>query len=154
MSNVKVDFRDAKKQIQKYKKVAAREVAKTLEVEIVTSISRGISPVKGEGRFNKYSDSYTKQIKAGTYGESKRIRPVNLKLTGDLLRSLIVKATKKGISVIFDNKLADIHNRVGAGKSKAIRRMLPTQRGEEFSRSITMRLREVLNRVAISIFKG
>ena len=153
MTKVRINFSQSKRDLDKFVKEAKSQIQVELKKEIVKSIERGVSPVKGEGRFPEYSEVYKDQIKDGRYA-GKRTRPVNLRLTGDLLKSLIIKATNKGLSVIFDNKLADIHNRLGAGKSKAFRRMLPTEKGEEFSRSITMRMKEVLSRVANKIFKG
>jgi hypothetical protein len=154
MAKVKTDLRGAKAKIKRFKKQAKRDLREKLQEEIVANITAGNSPVKGVGRYEKYSDSYRSDIKSGRYREySKRTRPVNLRLTGDLLKSLFVKVTSKGLKVGFDNRLADIHNRRGAGKSKTIRRMLPTNDGEEFNRSITTRLREVLNRVANKIFR-
>lgn len=154
MAKVKTDFKDAKNKIRKFKLKAKGRIVRTMEKEIIKSIERGVSPVKGEGRFDGYSQSYLDSIKAGTHSKySKRKRPVNLKLSGKLLKSFFIKVTSKGIKLGFDNKLADIHNRKGAGKSKAVRRMLPTNSGEEFSRSITTRLKEVLDDVAKTIFK-
>jgi len=152
MAKVNVDFGDAKEDIKKFKLKAKGRVAKSLEKEIVKSIERGVSPVKGKIRFPNYSRSYQKEIRAGRV-DGKRARPVNLKVTGELLKSIFFKITKKGVLIGFDNFLADIHNRRGAGKSKVVRRMLPTNQGEEFSRSITLRMREVLNKLAKQIFK-
>lgn len=150
----KIDFSDAKKDIANFKKKGKSALKDVYKKEIVESIERGVSPVKGQGRFQQYSESYKDAISAGRYSRfAKRKRPVNLKLSGDLLKSIFVKVTNKGLLIGFDNKLADIHNNRGAGKSKAVRRMLPTKEGEEFSRSITIRAREVLNRIAANIFK-
>jgi hypothetical protein len=155
MARVKTDFRDAKKQISLYKLKAKQQLRMEMEKEIKSSIKRGVSPVKGFGRFVKYSQVYRDAIKSKRYSKfAKRVRPVNLKLSGELLKSLLVKITKPGISISFDNKLADIHNREGAGKSKTVRRILPTKPGEQFSRSITTRLKEVLDRVARNIFRN
>jgi len=76
---------------------------------------------------------------------TKKISPVNLRLSGGLHKSLKVN-TKGGfltnfrLVVLFKNKLADIHNRLGAGKSKVKRRLLPTNKGEKFNRKITTTL--------------
>ena len=147
---------------------------------IVQDMIKGISPVKGKGKWKKYSEGYKLQIKNEAYldpvsGEfgifrkiggkirfiqvenkrlsgrsevqkqaspTKKISPVNLRLSGGLHKSLKVN-TKGGflsnfrLIVLFKNKLADIHNRLGAGKSKVIRRLLPTKKGESFNRTIT-----------------
>ena len=77
---------------------------------------------------------------------------VNLKLTGDLHKSLFVKAQNdSSILVGFNNELADIHNRLGAGKSKVIRPILPTQQGQIFKRDLrnlaVKKLREITRKV-------
>ena len=150
----KVDLSAAQKDIDEFKKRAKKELVDVYKKEITESIERGVSPVKGQGRFQNYSDSYKEAIEDGRYSRfTKRKRPVNLKLSGQLLKSLFVKVSRKGLIIGFDNKLADIHNNKGVGKSKTVRRMLPTEEGEEFSRSITTRVREVLDRVAQNIFK-
>ena len=108
-------------------------------------IRKGLSPVQGEGRFKKYSKSYLKAIE-GSQGDfkSKKKSPVNLTLSGDMLKETKVKKTENGLILSIDHWLADIHNRQGAGKSKVIRRLLPTESGETFTREITKRLREAL----------
>ncbi len=153
MARVKVNLKEGRSNIKDFKLKAKRAMRGTLEKEIKESIERGVSPVHGKGRFVKYSDTYKEQMGTGKL-RNKKPRPVNLTLTGKLLKSLRVRITNKGLSISFDNKLADIHNREGAGKSKTVRRMLPTEKGEQFSRSIRVRLTEVLDRVATKIFKG
>ena len=155
MARAKVNFEGSKRQIKKFKKVAGKQLERAYREEILKSIGKGVSPVKGQGRFEKYSKSYTDAIKNKRYSQyNKRTRPVNLKLSGKLWKSLKVKARTNKLIVSFDNKLADIHNRLGAGKSKTVRRMLPTEKGEQFNRSIQLRVREVLTRIANNIFKG
>lgn len=154
MAKVRTNLSGAKAKIKRFKNKAKKELKVKLQEEIIANITAGNSPVKGAGRYQKYSDSYRSDIKKGRYREySKRTRPVNLRLTGELLKSLFVKVTTRGLKIGFDNKLADIHNRRGAGKSKTVRRMLPTNKGETFNRSITTRLREVLAKVANNIFR-
>jgi len=144
---------------------------------IVNDISRGVSPVEGE-RFQKYSDSYKEQIRGkalyytkngkvykilaergeklntepAKYGKS--ISPVNLKLSGDMLKSAFayVKKTaqKFTLEIGFNNFLADIHNTQGASKSKVIRRILPKS-GETFNRKINRAITEEINKVIKSV---
>ena len=151
MAKVKIDFKDAKNDLKRFKLKSRGRSVRVLEKEIAGSILRGVSPVKGFGRFPKYSDSYRKQI-IKDRELRKRPSPVNLKLTGELLKSLFVKVTPKGLLIGFDNFLADIHNREGAGKKKVVRRMLPTKQGEQFNKVITTRLKQVLDKVAREIF--
>lgn len=113
---------------------------------IISQISKGISPVAGEPRFAEYSKSYKQQMKDGQLDAfSKKPRPVNLKLTGILLDSLVTKINKsRGVLHIeFTDPLAEIHTVQGAGKSKTIRKMLPMQEGEEFNRVITQRIKKI-----------
>lgn len=152
MTKVKFNTKGIEAKIEKYKRVAKPKVAAMLKEEIIREIEGGRSPVKGQKRFVKYSSSYLNAIARGRYS-NKRKSPVNLKLTGKLLGSIFTKNTKNGIEVGFDDPLADIHNNQGAGKSKTVRRMLPTEKGEQFNRSITLRLKEVLTSVARNIFK-
>lgn len=97
-------------------------------------IAKGISPVKGQGSFVPYSESYKKQIKSGRY-PGKKIRPINLKLSGKMLRSLISRTTQTGFSIYFTNKLARIHSLEGAGASQTIRKVMP-QDDEVFKRTV------------------
>jgi hypothetical protein len=152
--SVKVDFKDAEKDFQRFKRTAGRVLRNKLEEEVIASLNRGVSPVKGEGRLVKYSDSYLDAIKNKRYSKfGKRKRPVNLKLTGKLHESIFSYIRGNSIVLGFKNKLADIHNRLGAGKAGTIRRILPTKEGEVFSRSITTSLREVLEKIANRIFR-
>ena len=196
---VKVDSKNFKKKVERFASRAIKVMASEIKVEILKEIEGGRSPVKGFGRFQKYSKSYLDQIsmklafrtnkKTGglfaleklsnkelkQYRASKEARimnagigdkiqdlndhlknkrksPVNLKVSGDLLDDLSTESTKNEVKISFDNELFDIHNNKGAGKSKVIRRMLPTKKGETFSRSITLRIREIISEVKKSIF--
>ena len=131
---------------------------------IVQDMIKGISPVKGKGKWGKYSDSYKEEIDTNT---SKKMRdasptksktPVNLRLTGKLHRSLKVFSAggflrKYRLVVEFNNFLADIHNRRGAGKSKKVRRLLPTESGEFFNKRVTDVLINELKKSADRIAK-
>lgn len=164
------------------KKFGQTNNLKNIKREILKDMIKGISPVNGAGKWQKYSESYKEQIRgraayrrlpngrvirisADQVGRgfkkgkqnlvddlnsdfkksqrpAKRISPVNLRLSGKLHRSLFV-TTAGGIKksfrlrIGFKNKLADIHNRQGAGKSKVVRRLLPTEFNESFNRRIT-----------------
>lgn len=154
---------------------------KVLDQELVKTIAQGRSPVRGEGRFKRYSDSYRKQIKneaaffkkgGKTIGvttenlkgrdarlrknwiknfngdripEGKKVSPVNLKLSGKLHASYFSAIKRFIVTIGFDNVLADIHNRLGAGKSRVVRRMLPGK-GEKFNANITRRLKDAIRR--------
>ncbi len=99
---------------------------KVLDIIVNTHIKKGISPVEGVGRYEKYSKSYREAIKAGRYSEySKKTSPVNLTLSGKMLDSFKVVPTAKGIGITVSDKKFDYHNFLGAGKSHVVRPMLP-----------------------------
>jgi len=104
------------------------------------SILKGLSPVKGQGKFEKYSPNYKKAS-----------RVVNLKVTGKLLDSFTIEPIKGGFKIGFDSDLADIHNRLGVprkDKENVVRRMLPDETvGETFNRRITKEIEKELVRI-------
>jgi hypothetical protein len=200
MSKVKIKLKATKKQIKEARNFLMLKMGPLYEDAIRDSILKGISPVKGQGRFVKYSESYQDQIKNKVafrtingkvipLGQNvtakelkdfrgskaakaenkrnksiakelnkkliqagKRIRPVNLKVTGKLLKSLSWELEGKFLILKFGNIIADYHNRLGAGKSKTIRRMLPTRRNEVFNRVIDKKVRDALKRYAKKLF--
>jgi hypothetical protein len=93
----------------------------------------------------------------------KKPSPVNLKLSGQLLEALEVRTKLNSMIVTFkdtmrrklgnekkvisNSELADIHNRIGAGASGAIRRILPTVDGEDFNRTIQLKMDQLLRKV-------
>lgn len=113
------------------KKAGSRSTGKKLRSLILATIRRGRSPVQG-GRWDKpYSVSYSNAIKSGRVFPKFRTSPVNLKVSSELHRSLSVDPIPKGYDIEFSDFTAIFHDREGAGKAKAIRRMLP-HRGEKF----------------------
>jgi phage gpG-like protein len=152
-TKVKVNLSGAVKDVEKWRSSAQKIVADRLPDEIIRNISAGVSPVRGK-KFKKYSDSYKDAIRSGVYSKDGKARsPVNLKLTGKLHESIFIDIRGNKIIVGFKNALADIHNRLGAGKSKTVRRMLPTEKGEQFNKSITLSIREFLETAASKIFR-
>lgn len=176
---VKVDASKVKKKVNSFVQDALKTMAKEIRPEILKEIEGGRPPVKGLKRYQGYSKSYIDAIegkatfrtnkltkgvfkitdpdKVWDYTEKfrlygKRKRPVNLKVTGQLLASLKAESNKSDVKIWFDDELFDIHNNKGAGKSKTIRRMLPTKQGETFSRSITLRIREIVGDLAKKYF--
>ena len=160
------------------RKEFSNKAPKAIRQAILRDVTKGISPVEGEGKFKKYSTSYKKAIrgqgmfrniggktvffegvedpKFAAASPIKRASPVTLRLTGQLHNALKVFTTggfAKSFRLIFDwrDKLADIHNRRGAGKAKAVRRMLPTESGEEFNSTITDVIIDRLKRAAKKI---
>jgi hypothetical protein len=136
------------------KRLGARKATERLKKDIVDTIQRGNSPVKGERRYVDYSDSYKAQIDE-RFSEThlKKLRPVNLTLSGQMLRSIKGRVTDRGISIWFASPIAKYHNELGAGKSKVIRRMLPKD-GEKFKTSVTLRASTIIGKAFEYVVKN
>lgn len=104
-----------------------REAANIMKSDIVDTIQRGNSPVKGNTRFKNYSPAYRNAINKGRYSQyGKRVRPVNMKLSGRMLGSIAARVLSNGFVVYFTNFLAKIHSTEGpGGKRNYIRKVAP-----------------------------
>lgn len=125
-----------KESVKKVKDSIRRESFDELIEAIKNVIRKGISPVEGAGRFTRYSESYRDAIKKGYEAVSDKqgkVSPVDMTLSGDMLRSLKLKPGDEGRVLEFEDEKADYHNNQGAGKAKTIRRLLPRENGEKFS---------------------
>lgn len=125
-----------KESVKKVKDSIRRESFDELIEAIKNVIRKGISPVEGAGRFTRYSESYRDAIKKGyevVSDKQGKVSPVDMTLSGDMLRSLKSKPGDEGRVLEFEDEKADYHNNQGAGKAKTIRRLLPTENGEKFS---------------------
>ena len=95
LKNVQEKFEDLSKPIAK---TTANKLGKAIVDEMKNMIAKGSSPIRGHGKFSAYRGQYRKQIQKKGYVSvggkkvSKKLRPVNLKLTGDFLKSLKSKA--------------------------------------------------------------
>jgi len=87
----------------------------------------------------------------------KKLAPVNMKLSGKMLEQFTVRT--KGTILApgqfkllfkFNNVLADIHNRLGAA-GKTIRRLLPTESGEQFNNKISRTIRKELQKAVSKV---
>jgi len=108
-----------------------RKAVPLIKSAIVKTIQIGNSPVQGFGRFQDYSKMYKSAILGGEYTEyNKKLRPINMTLTGQMLKSLTSRATVNGFLLQFTSRLAEKHNELGVGKYKVIRRILPVHKGE------------------------
>lgn len=141
------DLRALKEFLPNLKRSFNKEVSKELPVYIKSDISSGISPVKGRGRFQKYSDSYRRQIDRYYSSFGKRKSPVNMKLSGQMLSTLKAFVSGGNVKVRISDELADIHNRRGAGRSKVVRRLLPTNNGETFNTKISQNIEDLLIKI-------
>lgn len=150
MANVKVRIsHDFPRILKEVKKKYKADIPKKLAEAILYRILQGKSPVKGYGPFDKYSDSYKKQIRRGYY-PGKQIRPVNLKLNGMMLRSLKIRNTQKGFTLFFSDEKANWHQ-YGEG-TVPVRRMLPDE-GEKFSIAIDDLMTKELTKIVEDALK-
>lgn len=128
-------------------KTSSQEVERIIVDE---NIRKGSSPVKGAGRFKPYSKSYKEAIRDGRVQPKTKTSPVDLTLSGQMLNTFKVEKTRSGIVMKFTDKLAAIHNFLGAGKSRVVRPMLPI--GEEgFKPSVNKQLLDLLKQAVETI---
>ena len=119
----------------------ADEVGETIVEGAKEMIADGISPVRGHGRFESYKD------KDKYPGNQKPPKPVNLNLSGDMLKAFTFERTNpQTVKVGIIGASDEIETRAKAHNSgtddMAMRRFIP-QAGEEWAVSIMRKLREV-----------
>ncbi len=124
-----------------------------VEDQIKTSIARGLSPVKGQGRFEKYKD------KDKYPGKKKGSRPVNLFLSGDMLSWYKAELVRLGVSIgIVKSAPKDIKVRARANNEGVVydgdnediehpfaippRRFIPLT-GEEYNVTIMRKIKNI-----------
>jgi hypothetical protein len=100
----------------------------------------------------KYGGTRIVSNKAGTSGKlgkfplpypDKKLSPVSMTASGDMLNSMYLEKTSTKVKLGFTDKKAIYHNDMGAGKSRVIRRLLPTKSGEKFITNIDSRLKRL-----------
>jgi hypothetical protein len=140
-------FKDLEKQVNKRVERAIKKpkFEKLLQKAVVEDhIKKGKSPVAGKGKFKKYSESYKKAIRKRLFVFGKRIRPVNIMLSGHLLSTFFVKVNKRTLSIGFKDEVAEWIN---GGTNKMPRRpLLPTEGNEVFNKNIKKDIRRFLDR--------
>lgn len=147
--------------VERVKPTFFKMLNRFIKEEVLSSIRSGRSPVNkgglspkntgGKLRYEKYSDSYIKKFGKGEF-QGKKKNPRNLENTGRMLRSIKSKKTRNYLRVWFTDKKAKYHDKLGAGKSKIIRRMIPNPaKGEQFNAGIRRRIKNTLaNAIKIS----
>jgi len=130
-------------------RVNKEKVADLVIENMKESIAAGLSPVRGIGRFVAYKNP------AKYPGDQKSRRPVNLYLSGDMLAALKFYPTSgPGVSVGIkgaEGKKAAANN--NGTKDVPRRHFMPTDRGEEFSVTITRKIRDLYSRMFSDILK-
>jgi len=174
---IKIDYKDIKNMQEELRKIELtvplemrskfKQAADLMKEDIVKTIERGNSPVKGNKRFVDYSDNYKSAIRgekawrATPTGKpfqinpmsedyekfkGKRLRPVNMKLSGRMLKSIAARFNLRGFTIYFTSKLAKIHSTEGpSGKRDAIRKVAPFG-NEKWKPSVIRRAKEFLER--------
>lgn len=163
MAKVKMNVKEIQKLLNDVPKKAAltsnRKIADAIRVKMLSLISKGISPIDGNGRFDAYKPN-TKQRKRypdtvkGKF-PAKRRRPVNLNLSGKFLRAL--KAFPKSINVItvgffseYGETLEQGH-RTGAN-GQAERPIIPIN-GEGFTKVIRTEILKLYRESILEVLK-
>lgn len=136
--------------LKNLKKSHLEEIGKDYIAEIKARIARGISPLYGN-RFPAYKNPKRYP------GKRKPKRPVNLKLTGDFLKSLIVKVTtgSRPILTITFNKPKSFDKERGhreGANTQPKRPIIPNNR-ETFSRGLLIEFDKILNKVLNKVLK-
>lgn len=150
-TEVSIDFSGLENMLPDARSKFSIEMKRTIVDAIVKVITSGKSPVKGFGQYENYSQKYG--IKKGV-GEI----PANLLDTGDMLNDMIAVQKNNGeIEIKFRSSLqnakADGHN-TGAN-SLPVRRLFPTENGEEFIDELQEEIFEAVERaVAKAILKA
>lgn len=137
---VTLDFeRDLPRLIQKG---VNDEVGRVVVEKVKEYVAAGVSPVKGEGKFEPYKNPIRYP------GDRKSRLPVNLYLTGRMLAALKWWDSPRGLTIGFkdpsstEHKIAETHNE-GTQDNVPQRKFLPTAQGDEFTERITNAIRQV-----------
>lgn len=77
-------------------------------------------------------------------GVGKKKSPVNLKLTGEMHKSMKTMKTPNGLEVYFTDEKAEWHNKGVPENNLPARRILPTNKDEEFNLNIWRRIKKVI----------
>lgn len=125
-----------------YDNGVGERLGQLMKDEVIDSVSQGISPVRGEGRFEAYKNPKKYP------GKRKSSRPVNLSLDGSMLGAIAYSVNRAAQTLTFGyiyggrNKLkAETHNE-GTQVAKGIpqRKFIPTGETEEFIVSIQRKI--------------
>jgi hypothetical protein len=162
-----------RKQLEEiYSNANLSKVGEFIVEETKEFISKGVSPVLGEGKFEAYS-GVRNRTGSGSRKSSqsnnrypynvrrkhpdKKASPVNLKLTGKMLSELKFRPQKQSVKVGFFDadmaKRAGTHNEGDPKKFIPRRHFLPTGSGEEFVVSIKRGLLDLFTDILDEILK-
>lgn len=131
------------------------EIGSAIVEQVKDQLSKGISPVKEEGRFAGYKKSYVDAIQKGRY-PGKSVRPVNLKLSGDLINSL--DYTARGLKNAIEVKInfygqEDKEDWLRSNPTHAASRKALPRGSEGFNVSIQKTIKDLVNEFIINLLK-
>jgi len=145
MAKTKIDVRDLKKMLDSASDAVTKDAADAvgdLTVALMKDrISKGLSPIEGRGRFERYKNPKSYPDKVREEFPDKRRRPVNLKLSGKFLDALKSKSSPSGNKItigFFDSygrKLEQGHRDGANGQPE--RPVIP-EGGELLAKSIRL----------------
>lgn len=160
---------EAKQALKSLKKSELQTIGDAVVEEMKVLIAKGISPIKGDGRFPAYKWASAKSVarKSGSKKKNvnrqfqnkypysarkdfpaKRERPVNLKLSGNFLKNLIAKISNRTIEIgFFEEPWTKYEQGHREGVNGQPPRPIIPIPGEEFSPSIYRRLVKVIQSV-------
>lgn len=134
--STKTDFKDLNNMIPNIKKRFGKDLKGQITEIIKAKILSGFSPVAGFNKFKAYSPAYAKRK-----GVSRT--SVNMKDTGSMLASLRAKQMSNGdLEVFFGSSIAKFHDTPGL--ARVLRKLLPSQPGQQFKKDILNRINKVL----------
>ena len=129
----------------------ANDIGRTVVTEAKRMIAEGQSPVRGYGRFERYKDR-TKYP-----GKLKDARPVNLYLSGDMLKAFGHRISGKDAIEVGMVKGSELQNDKATGHHTGDgypvqRRFIPGE-GEEFAVSIMRAIRDIYGKRLASLIR-
>lgn len=137
-----------------------RDLGLATKKEMKKLISKGISPIAGKGRFPRYKGGYAEQIrrKGRVAGKPKKLRPVNLKLSGDFLKDLTSKTKRKrnqfvanvGYRTPSEQLKEEGHRK--AHNNQAKRPTIP-EKNEQLAASIVVKLIKIIDKAIGKIIR-
>ena len=161
MAKVKVNFESAKNP-NWFDDKSSKVIGDATVDAMKKSIAQGLSPVRGVGRFARYSDKYPESVRDKYPNKNKR--PVNLYLNGWYLGYLTswVNKIDKYIGIGFSGKdgvkqpvptkvrqYFEAHNE-GLNKNVPQRKHLPNAEGDNFTVSVEREYRNKFQQVVRS----
>jgi hypothetical protein len=163
MAKVKVstDFKQAKDLAKKLTYKDAQTIGDAVTDEMKRMIAKGISPVKGVGRFKAYAAQRSEAKTNYPVGLPKKTRPVNLFLFGGYLEFIRwwLPSSKSYVGIGFSGetgkktaipkKIRDMFETHNEGSQPEVprRKHLPNEQGDQFARSVDVAYKKAVEKV-------